>query len=122
MTISPKVACPVARSETLTPKRWSPYSRFRELAVLCDPQTRGACWLLYRQALSRGAKLLTSGAPSTVVGSLIPNENGESAIHCRPDDRSRQLRIPAADDTPLIDTRSPVEFAKGSLPTLSIYP
>ena len=55
----------------------------RELAVLCDPQTSGGLLVAVSpSAVEDVQQLLTEQKlPSTVVGSFIPNENGESAIH-----------------------------------------
>ena len=55
----------------------------RELAVLCDPQTSGGLLVAVSpSAVEDVQQLLTEQElPSTVVGSFIANENGESAIH-----------------------------------------
>ena len=55
----------------------------RDVAVLCDPQTSGGLLVAVSpSAVAEVQQLLTEQElPSTVVGSLIPNENGESAIH-----------------------------------------
>ena len=54
----------------------------RELAVLCDPQTSGGLLMAVSpDALGDVQKLLIKEAlPSAVLGSLTPNESGESVI------------------------------------------
>ena len=54
----------------------------RELAVLCDPQTSGGLLIaISADALGDVQKLLIKEAlPSAVLGSLTPNESGESVI------------------------------------------
>ena len=54
----------------------------REFAVLCDPQTSGGLLIAVSpDALGDVQKLLVKEAlPSAVLGSLIPNESGESVI------------------------------------------
>jgi len=54
----------------------------RELAVLCDPQTSGGLLIAVSpDARSDVQKLLIEEAlPSAVMGSLTPNESGESVI------------------------------------------
>ena len=54
----------------------------RELAVLCDPQTSGGLLMAASpDALGDVQELLIKEAlPSVVLGSLTPNESGESVI------------------------------------------
>ena len=54
----------------------------RELAILCDPQTSGGLLMAVSpDALGDVQKLLIKEAlPSAVLGSLTPNESGESVI------------------------------------------
>ena len=54
----------------------------RELAVLCDPQTSGGLLMAVSpDALGDVQELLIKKAlPSAVLGSLTPNEGGESVI------------------------------------------
>lgn len=55
----------------------------RELAVLCDPQTSGGLLVAVSPStVEEVQRLLTEQeCPSAVVGSFIPNEAGEPAIH-----------------------------------------
>ena len=55
----------------------------RELAVLCDPQTSGGLLVAVSPStVEEVQRLLTEqDCPSAVVGSFIPNEAGEPAIH-----------------------------------------
>ena len=55
----------------------------RELAVLCDPQTSGGLLVAVSPSTVEDVqRLLTEQeCPSAVVGSFIPNEAGEPAIH-----------------------------------------
>ena len=54
----------------------------RELAVLCDPQTSGGLLVAVSPSAVKDVqqRLTEQELPITVVGSFIPNENGESAI------------------------------------------
>ena len=54
----------------------------RELAVLCDPQTSGGLLIAVSPSAVKDVqqRLTEQELPLTVVGSFIPNENGESAI------------------------------------------
>ena len=55
----------------------------RDLAVLCDPQTSGGLLVAVspRAVEDVQQRLTQQELPSTVVGSFMPNDNGESAIH-----------------------------------------